>query len=297
MRARLRIRSLLLAVVAAALPAVATAQSAAPEAPPVTLPYSRQYDLTSRITGEQYRLMVATPPGVKGPLPVMYVLDANGSFLTASETALTQALLGVIRPGIIVGVGYDAADGQEVLRRRTFDLTPSVSQNPKETRKTGGGEAFLRVIEEEIKPFIGARYSVDTSRQAIFGHSLGGLLVLHSFLRAPGHFTAYVISSPSIWWNGREVTKLEDGLAARLQATPARARVLVTSAGDEQYRGDDPARRAADNRLVDDASDLSDRLRRLDPALVVERVVFEGEVHNSVMPAALSRAARFAFAK
>lgn len=298
MKARLQMPSMLVAVVTAALPAVVAAQSASTEPPPVTVRNSRQYDITSKITGEQYRLMVAMPPGSTGPLPVMYVLDGNETFVTAANTALTQALRGGgIRPGIIVGVGYGTDDFQEIDRRRTFDLSPSVSQNPQATRKSGGGEAFLRVIEEEIKPFIGARYSIDPGRQAIFGHSLGALLVLHSLLRAPGHYAAYVMSSPSIWWNGREVIKREEGLAARLQSTAARARVLVTSASDEQYRGDDPARRAADNRMVDNASELAERLRRVDSSLVVERVVFEGEGHVSVVPAALSRAVRFAFAR
>jgi hypothetical protein len=227
----------------------------------------------------------------------MYVLDGDGAFLSASHAALAQALSGQIRPGLIVGVGYGTDDPQEILRRRTFDLTPSASRNPAESRKTGGGEAFLRVLQEELIPFIAARYSVDASRQAVFGHSLAGLLVLHAFLRAPEQFASWIVSSPSICWNDRAVEKLEEGLAARLKAAAAPPRVLVLSAADEQYRGDDPARRAADNRMVDNASDVAERLRRVSPSLVVERTVFPDEGHISVVPAALSRAVRFAFAK
>jgi hypothetical protein len=75
--------------------------------------------------------------------------------------------------------------------------------------------------------------------------------------------------------------------------------VLITSAGEEQYRGNDPKLLAEPEtkvgRMIDDASELAERLAALDPSnITVAHVIFECETPNSGNAAALSRAIRFA---
>src|SRR5579864_8816563 len=85
---------------------------------------------------------------------VLYVLDGNPYFATATDTLTRQSGNKIVAPAIVVGLGYPTDDPEEVTRLRMFDLTPSVSKTPQAPGvKTGGGDTFLRVIEEEVKPF------------------------------------------------------------------------------------------------------------------------------------------------
>jgi predicted alpha/beta superfamily hydrolase len=189
-----------------------------------------------------------------------------------------------------------------VIRLRAFDMTPSASRDPKSTGARGGGDAFLRVLEEEVKPLVTARYKVDAAQQIVWGQSLGGLMVLRSLFRNPNAFSAYVLSSPSIWWNDREVLADEEAFSKRARAGELHLKVLVTSAANEQYRGDDPKllasdidRFPADFRMVDNASELAARIGAFHPQnITVVRTIFAGEIHNTVPQASLSRALRFA---
>lgn len=229
----------------------------------------------------------------------MYILDGNQYFATATEivTRLSYSKnADSAAPAIIVGIGYPTDDPGEVIRRRFFDLTPSVTREPPPGMSAaGGGDAFLRVIEDEIKPFVMFRYRVDRNRQTIYGQSIGGLMVLRVLFRNPNAFSTYIISSPSIWWNNREVLADEEAFSKRARAGELRLKILLTSAGDEQYRGSDPKLLAADRRMVDNVSDLGARLVRLNPSsVIVVRTIFEGETHGSIPPSSLTRGLRFA---
>jgi len=261
---------------------------------PVVIARARQYDIKSKINGLTYRVMILAPVNADPAIayPVMYLLDGNATFPKASP-ALNRPMPG---NAILVGIGYPTDDQSEFRRRRFVDLTPSVSKTPV-PEKTGGGDAFFRVLEDEVKPFVMARYHIDRTKQTIYGHSLGGLFVLRALFRNPNAYSAYIISSPSIWYNDKEVLRDEEAFSKRARVGDLRLKVLVTSAGDEQYRGADPKLLAEGNagRMVDNASELADRLALLDPKNIpVTRVIFPGETHGSVQGAALSRAVRFA---
>jgi predicted alpha/beta superfamily hydrolase len=279
------------------LPTVCYAQTGVP----FTLARATQYDMTSQVNRQTYRISVSTPFNAQPDMayPVVYLLDGNQYFATATEIITRLSYLRTAdsaAPAIIVGIGYPTDDPGEVIRRRAFDLTPSVPRTPVPGITTaGGGDAFLRVIEEEIKPFVMSRYRIDRNRQTIYGQSIGGLMVLRVLFRNPTAFSTYIISSPSIWWNTREVLADEEAFSKRARAGELRLKVLLTSAGEEQYRGNDPKLLAADRRMVDDASDLAARLARLNPSnVVVVRTIFDGETHGSVPPSSLTRGLRVA---
>lgn len=268
------------------------------EGTPVTIPEARQYDITSRINGQTYRIMVYAPlnANTQTTFPTLYVLDGNYRFGIAAQ-ALRQFSNGFLVPGIVVGIGYPTDDLEEVYRRRTFDMTPSVSNDPARVEATGGGDAFLRVIEEEIKPFVKERYNVNPAQQFIWGSSLGGLMVLRTLYRNPKAFSTYIISSPSIWYNDKEILADEEAFSKRARSGELNLKVLVTSAGDEQYRGKDPVLLLrASSRMVDNASEFAERLSSFHPQnITVVRTIFDGESHISVGSASLVRAIRFAF--
>jgi predicted alpha/beta superfamily hydrolase len=251
---------------------------------PVTVPRARQYDLTSRINGQTYRLFISTPLNAQPNMayPVVYVLDGNLIFGTAVDAVTLQPLLDQVAPAIVVGIGYPTDDVSKLIRLRAFDLIPS---RQAAGQAGGGADAFFRVIEEELKPFVMGRHRVDPSKQIIYGCSLGGLAVLRNLFRNPTAFSTYIVASPSIWWNNREVLADEEAFSKRARAGELQLKVLITSAGDEQYRGDDPklVAEAQRFRMVDNASELAARLAALNPQkITVVRMIFDGETHMGV---------------
>lgn len=71
--------------------------------------------------------------------------------------------------------------------------------------KLGGGNAFIQMIEDDIKPLVRNRFP--TGREILYGHSLGGLMTLHSLLTKPEAFSCYVASSPSLWVHGGRIIR------------------------------------------------------------------------------------------
>ena len=186
--------------------AAAAGARAAPGAPPAdavagepaVLPRATRYDFTSRINGRSYRVLVAAPFKADPDkfYPVFYVLDGNWYFFAAAEN-VTEAG-NTITPAIVVGVGYPTEDNDAVAYRRALELTPPGGPRGPDAEPTGGGDDFLRVLLEEVKPLVQARYQVDVHRQTLYGKSLGGLMVLRLMFRNPGAFQTYVAASPAI---------------------------------------------------------------------------------------------------
>jgi uncharacterized protein len=265
-------------------------------AEPLSLPRAKQYDITSKINGLKYRVRVSTPRGADPTkrYPVFYILDGDWYFLPAAESAAdtSEELLAPI----FVGIGYPTEDGNEVSQRRAFDLTLPGKQKDFFGSKAGGGDDFIRVLLEEIKPLVEVRYQIDQARQIIYGKSLGGLLVLHLLFVHPDTFQTYLVASPAIWWDNRSVLADEKSFSQGIKTSNLRLKVLITTAGNEQYRGSDPKLQAEDiYRAIDNASELAGRLATASPQkLSVTYAIFPDETHESVSLAALGRALYFA---
>ncbi|HET7217268.1 MAG TPA: alpha/beta hydrolase-fold protein [Vicinamibacterales bacterium] len=69
----------------------------------------------------------------------------------------------------------------------------------------GDGDAYLAYLERTIKPLIDRRFRTRPDRDAtgVFGSSLGGLISLYAFFRAPETFGFTGAMSPSLWFAGR----------------------------------------------------------------------------------------------
>lgn len=282
--------------------------------PTVTLPATEQRELTARRSGRAYRLMIAhpagPPPSAAG-YPVIYLLDGNAAFGTMTEAVRLRSRRPEatgIASAVVVGIGYPTDEPLD-LERRTYDLTPPAERHALGPRpdgsiwpETGGANEFLDVIADEMKPIIARDFAIDPDRQTLFGHSLGGLLVLHALFTRPAMFQTYVAASPSIWWNDRAILREEDAFTKAIAAKALQPAidVLITVGGREQgltppeAGGDSREMRAAwkqRNRMVDNARELASRLSTLaGHGLRAALTEFEDEDHVSVIPAAISRA-------
>lgn len=275
------------------------------------IPETLQFDLTPHAGGEPYRVFLRIPPepAPENGWPALYLLDANAVIGIAVDALRVQSAypLGTgICSAAIVGIGYPTEKAYDSVRR-SWDMGPPPGrtypphvENGPDVR-TGGADLFLAFIEDELKPQIARRLPVDTARQAIFGHSFGGLFVLHALFNRPAAFATWIAISPAIWWEDsivlRSAERFEQTRDPELQT-----RILLAAGEFEQNPAPfqkNHAERAnrirlyGESRVNDNAKAMAERLAAL-PGVQAEFVTFEGETHMSVLPVAINRAIRFA---
>jgi uncharacterized protein len=291
---------------AALLPAPSFAALAEGATRPVTMPRADRRVVVSAITGRTYRVDVAWPSGEPpaSGWPIIYMNDANAQFGMMVETVrlLSWRGEGGMSQAVVVGVGYDT---DQVLdgKARSFDLTPgsSTTGNPAEY---GGADKYLRFLVEELRPAIEQRFKIDRNHQALFGHSFGGLFALHALMTQPAAFDTYIAASPSGWYGDglllREEGELGGAFAAAVKKRAPRLLVTVGAYEQEPSPGwaagtPNPTERIEGQRVrrqVERAREIAERLGKR--GVDAEFHLFAEEDHGSVVPAAISRAVRFA---
>lgn len=265
----------------------------------VVLPAAQQLDVRAAASGHRYRIFVSVPDAPPPPsgYPVLYVLDGNAAFPVAAFLARRATdrrdVTGHLPP-LVVGIGYPGdADFDLDARRRDYTVGAGEPGTPADE---GGADAFLDFIDHELKPLIAARHPVDPSRQALFGHSFGGLFVLHALFTRPTSFSTYLASSPSIWWKDRQVLSGLPALA-NLRAVQPRVQISVGALEDDPPRGKVPPEiRAirASRPMVSEARSLAARLREM-PGWRARVAYHElaGEDHGPAWLPAMSRGLPF----
>ena len=287
-----------------------------PARSPVARADAEQWDMTSRFTGRTYRIYVSKPvatlPAPAEGYPVVYLNDGDFAFHTAADALSMQSVGLEAKPAYVVGIGY-GKDWQTVARTRFADLTPfppdpatlaALESSPLSKGAIHGeAEGFHRFMTEELRPQIEAAYPVDRSNAILWGDSLGGLFALYVLFNHPEAYRTYLVGSPSIIWNNRAILQDEPKLAAPMAAGMVAPRVLFTVGEFEEKLADHVKLYPGMTReqmqatltatgMITNAVALADRLRTL--GCEAEAVVFEGETHLSIIPAAISRGLRFA---
>ncbi|MFF2885522.1 alpha/beta hydrolase [Paenibacillus sp. NPDC057967] len=263
-------------------------------------PYvKRNYEtmlMTSTSNHLDYEIFIAKPfdEPAEGGYGVIYVLDGNGLFETAAEITrlLTRKPKGY-QPAIVVGIGYPGGEAFDTVRR-TYDLTmpaepANLPQRPngEPWPKFGGADELLAFFEKELMPAMAQRFAINKQKQALFGHSFGGLFVLHALFTQPALFSHYIASSASIWWNDCAVLDEYEAFQAvmksnRLNQLP---KALMIAGGDEL------------DHMVKDSLDLcADMMSLRVPGFEASWALLEQEEHVSVIPGAISRAVKFLLA-
>ena len=290
-------KSLFLIAAALASTGATTAYAQAP-GPPVAagyvMPDTETFDLKSE-DGYAYRIYVSKPkaPAPEGGYPVLYVLDGNALFAGFAETRrVLDYIKSDLGKTIVVGIGYPTDKAYDV--RRIYDFVQDFQKPPMPAQrdllkyKAGGREPFARFILDTLRPELARRYSTNPSRQALFGHSFGGVFALYMLYNHPTEFHAIVAASPSIWWNDQAIIREECAFAARLAQGKIKGPVssirVVTGELDET---------AVENT---DAIALAKRLEPLSAyGLRSEFELFKGETHLTVPSRSVASTLRFAF--
>lgn len=179
----------------------------------VVLKIGKRDSIYSEILGETRHYWVHLPSSYYDrsiqPIeyPVLYILDGNIHFhsMTGMIEILSCGVNGthVIPEMIVVAI---------LNTDRTRDLTPTVSKKRFDGKDadwiadSGGGDDFLKFLEEELIPGVESDYRTFPYRTFV-GHSFGGLAVINALITRLQLFNAYVLIDPSIWWDDKIMLK------------------------------------------------------------------------------------------
>jgi hypothetical protein len=288
------LRYLLLALIALAAPSGA----AVTQDKPYTLANTLVHSLNSPENGE-YKIMVSWPEGKAPPegWPVIYLLDGESVFPGA--VSLMQRLTCErcpLTPGVVVAIDYPGDS------RRERDYRPTVDKVALEPNPAGGtyppgapGEAqkFWRFIDAELRPWVAQHWKINPQRQALFGHSYGGLFTTWLFMTSPDAFQHFYASSPSVWWNDRYLLRM----AQNWQPDEGHTQLSISVGGYEQSLQPQEARLPEAKRagllkhrgqraMVDGNREMANALIAKAPHRV-DFTLVEGQSHLTVAPLVL----------
>jgi predicted alpha/beta superfamily hydrolase len=134
------------------------------------------------------------------------VLDGNALGMTATEAWLRRLPVESTQPdSIIVSIGYPITDSV-YSPQRSIDFQPVTpgEEPPAQPGVRQGADDFIVFIDEILRPFIRKQFpGVIFDRDALHGHSWGGMFVIYALLRRPDLFDTFLAASPSLFWNDR----------------------------------------------------------------------------------------------
>lgn len=276
---------------------------------PARLTGAVAFDLGGTHERMPWRITLYIPPGAvpADGWPVLYLLDGNAVTATAIDIERVQApypdATGIGTRFVVVGIGYPG-DAPYDGSRRSWDYTPPPGRSYAPSKRggpairTGGADEFLRFVLDDLRPAIARRCTVDPSRQAVFGHSFGGLFVLYALSRAPTAFSHWIAASPSIYWEDAVVL---GSIADLERAAPKGAHVLLLAGAYEEalapFQRDAPDREArrtglATTRTPELTREMTERLSRI-PGVTSTFSLIPGRTHMTVLPEALNAAVAF----
>ena len=161
--------------------------------------------LQSKILHEKQHFWISLPTSFYNPkmakvrYPVIYVLDGDANFASVSTMAKQLSIRNgntVMPEAIVVGVMNNSRD-------RDFTPYPSsywVYKTPSPLENTGGGEQFVKYLQQELIPHIDSIYPTEPYK-VLVGHSLGGLAATNIFVNHTKLFNAYILIDPSMWYD------------------------------------------------------------------------------------------------
>lgn len=257
--------------------------------PPVTLPRTEVRVLRSEHAQVDYKLYVGLPQSYgtsERSYPVVYMLDADYSFAIARNICEHIAARNQMPELLLVAIAYDGSPNYRLHRTRDYTPTKSLAggYGPEYQKHSGGGEKFRSFIQGELFPFIATNYRVTEARTFV-GHSYGGLFGAWVLFTAPALFKNYILVSPSLWYDGHLMFRVEKEFAAHHAELPAKLYLAVGSREHDAGRS-----------MIADLNKFAAQIEsRNYKGLEMRTFVFEDETHNSVFPLGFSKGMRFLY--
>ncbi len=166
----------------------------------------RHDSIYSEILNEERKLWVYLPYrdndsiAARKKYPVIYLLDGEWNFKLVRGMLGYRSARGMLPKMILVGI---------LNVNRWRDFTPTATNLYPEDGISGGGEAFISFLENELIPFIDKKYPTGPYRTLI-GSSISGLIVVNTLINHPHIFDSYLSSDPSLWYDDQRLMKKAD---------------------------------------------------------------------------------------
>ncbi len=179
-------------------------------------------NIHSKILNEDRPLWVYVPGNYsssQAEYPVLYLLDGSSHF--HHVTGIIENLSRLSRmPQMIVVAIPNTDRNRDFLPTRMDDFPP-----------VAAADKFLAFLKEELIPFVDKNYRTAPYR-TLCGHSYGGLFSIYSFLDSPELFNAYIIISPSVYWDDRLMFKKAEGFFR--EHPDMKKFIFMTAAGEDK---------------------------------------------------------------
>jgi len=258
-----------------------------------------RFTVSSADASRTWRVRVGIP-GHEAPAagwPSFWMLDGNAALIEFDDALLAE-LAAQPEPHVLVFISHDNALRTDSAQRNR-DYTPRwlPPEDATGALGNGGADAFLDIIERQIRPQVERLAALNPNRQTLWGHSLGGLFVLHTLFTRTGAFDTYIAASPSMWWgNAYAINESERFIAHN---AGHRVRVIIHLGGLERI-GDRGPRDLTNPRVAlhlkriqaappDAAMQLAERLTQV-PGIDASYREFPGLGHGPMLRASLMAA-------
>ncbi len=173
----------------------------------------------------RFLVSITTPQGEApaGGWPGLIATDGNGCVGTLHQAATYLGMSPTFPASVAVTVGYPLDNDPPYMVARNRDLTPTPWVEwdapygeilQMECPPSGGADAFLAFLAQELMPAIEVEAGVDPAQWTLIGHSLGGLFTTHALLREPTRFRRYLAYGSSYWWHSPEMFQRAEEFAA-----------------------------------------------------------------------------------
>jgi predicted alpha/beta superfamily hydrolase len=176
----------------------------------------------SRVLNEDRALLVYLPDGYassREKYPILFLLDGDYHF--HHVTGIIDFLTKSSRIPRMIVIAIPNKDRNRDLLPTRVDNFPPVA----------GADKFLAFLREEVIPLVDNNYRTAPYR-ILCGHSYGGLFSINSLLNSPELFHAYIVISPSVYWDDRLMFKKAENF---FQNYPGLKRfVYLTTAGGDR---------------------------------------------------------------
>lgn len=173
----------------------------------------QSFSLNSEVLNEERPYQIYLPDDYDkngAPVSVLYLLDGDGHFHHTTGIVSFLKRQGRIPNFMVVSIPN--------TNDRTRDLTPTIKldmEAKKNFATAGGADNMLSFIKNELIPHIDKTYNTSPYK-ILTGHSFGGIFAVHTFIKEPELFDAYISISPSMWWDNQNlVAEAESFLAEK----------------------------------------------------------------------------------
>ena len=249
-----------------------------------SLPNTQIRHLHSENTGVDYKLYINIPASYYNSenkkYPVLYLLDADYSFLLAKQASEHLSDRNRIDEVLLVGIAYDGPNQYRLHRTRDYTISHTLvgGYTPEMQKQSGGAKKFTAFIKNELVPYIAFTFPVNDSR-GLVGHSLGGLYATYTLINEPELFDKHIIISASLWYDNEKLLKQA---SQKNDFNYEKSHTVFMAIGGEENGGN--------YRMIDEQNNfLKIVSQKENKNLKMVSQVLDHFDHDMIVPAAISR--------